>query len=414
MGKRKYKLPDYDELNKEQDKVLALPKDGQFLIVGSPGTGKSVVALLRASNSRDDNNCIFLTFNHVLNTATKQLVDFHLESESSMSWFYSIQYCLSGEWLPETESYKPNYEKICNIFENYSSLKFKDIPIALNEKQKTRVEFHNWLKSLNGESLSDTFENLHIIIDEGQDMPTGFYEALMSLGCEHFFVVADQNQQITEDNSSRQELTDVLALEIDDIIELKENYRNTSQIAKLAEYFFTDKASPKPEIPNKDSIEIPILYEYELVNSCVEMILNDADRNNDKLIGLIVATETKREDYVKKLKNTDIDRDNDKPTIETYSSDDGRLNNTAYIDFSHSGIVVLNDKSVKGIEFDIVYIVLDGFKVLDNDTDVLKKRFYVMCSRAKEKLIILKSKVHFDKVDTIFPEDESILIRDNI
>jgi len=56
MAKREYKLPNYGDLNKEQDKVLALPKDGQFLIVGGPGTGKSVVALLRASKSRDDNN----------------------------------------------------------------------------------------------------------------------------------------------------------------------------------------------------------------------------------------------------------------------------------------------------------------------------------------------------------------------
>lgn len=415
MEKREYKLPDYDELNKEQDKILALPKDGQFLIVGGPGTGKSVVALLRASNLRNDKDYIFLTFNHVLNTATKQLVTFPLESEPSVSWFYCLQYCLTGAWMPETEDYKPDYEIISNYFASYASERFNNINTNFSEKKDTRREFYNWLISLNGDDLPKKFENLHFIIDEGQDIPVGYYEALQSLGCENFFIVADQNQQITEDNSSRQELTDALALEVEDVIELKTNYRNTNKIAKLSEYFFTDISSPKPEIPNIDSDdEIPILYEYEHVNSCVEMILNNADRMNDKLIGLFVATETKRDDYVKKLNNTEIARDNEKPIVESYTSEDGRINKTANIDFSHSGIVVLCDKSVKGIEFDIVYIVLDGFKLPTSDDIDLKKRFYVMTSRAKKKLIILKSKMHFDKVDTIFPEDESILIRDSI
>ena len=39
-----------------------------------------------------------------------------------------------------------------------------------------------------------------LVIDEGQDMPPQFYHALVALGFDRFFVVADQNQQITEKN----------------------------------------------------------------------------------------------------------------------------------------------------------------------------------------------------------------------
>ncbi len=412
MAKREYKLPNYGDLNKEQDKVLALPKDGQFLIVGGPGTGKSVVALLRASKSQDDKDYIFLTFNHVLNTATKQVVPFNLESDSCTRWLYRLQYCLTGKWMPETEDYKADYKKISNDFENFSSNNFQNINTNFPEKSNTRRDFHKWLMSLKGKNLTEKFENLHFIIDEAQDMPPGFYEALQSLGCKNFFIVADQNQQITEDNSSRQELTDVLALEAEDVIELKENFRQKGnlKIAELAQYFYTDISSPKPDLPTGISIDTAILYEYEWVNSCVEMILNEADRNNDKLIGLFVATDTKREDYVKKLNNMDILRDNEKPIIESYTSQEEQVN----IDFSSTGIVVLCDKSVKGIEFDIVYIVLDGFNLSGDDYTNLKKRFYVMTSRAKEKLIILKSKIYSGKIDTIFPDDKSILIRDSI
>ena len=46
------------------------------------------------------------------------------------------------------------------------------------------------------------------MIDEGQDMPREFYNALVNLGFNRFFVVADQNQQITEANSSRKDIAE--------------------------------------------------------------------------------------------------------------------------------------------------------------------------------------------------------------
>ena len=61
--KRKFKLPGEDDLNKDQDKVYELPENGQFLIVGGPGTGKSVVALLRAMKFHKNNDYAFLTYN---------------------------------------------------------------------------------------------------------------------------------------------------------------------------------------------------------------------------------------------------------------------------------------------------------------------------------------------------------------
>ena len=41
-------------------------------------------------------------------------------------------------------------------------------------------------------------------------MPPEFYSALIGLGFDRFFVVADQNQQITEANSSRKDIEDIL------------------------------------------------------------------------------------------------------------------------------------------------------------------------------------------------------------
>jgi len=382
--KRKFKLPGVDDLNKDQDRVLRLPEDGQFLIVGGPGTGKSVVALLRTMKYHKNNDYAFLTFNNVLLSATKQLVDFNLNSFTLDKWFNAEYKNIFKESLYKYDANNSGYQK-----PNYSEV----------------------IKRL--ESREVLSQSLHIIIDEGQDKSTKYYEALMHFGIENFFIVADQNQQITEDNSSRQELTDLLGLEVEDVIELKENYRNSHPIGLLSNNFFTDPSSPVPELPSqsKPSLGTPILYEYVNYQDCAKLILREADRDNRNLIGVVVANDDLRDTYVKALESMEIKLDNPKPIFSTYSSKDKKVPN---INFAYSGIVVLNDKSIKGLEFDIVFIIIDGFKIYNNDLDSMKKRFYVMSSRAIKKLVLLKSDNYNGGVENILPKDNNILRRERL
>jgi len=376
MAKRKFKLPGVEDLNKSQDRVLRLPEDGQFLVVGGPGTGKSVVALLRAMKFEKNKDYIFLTFNHVLVSATSQLVDIRLQSWTLKSWFYKLQYHLMKENMPQQEDYKPDYDEVIKRFE----------------------------------SLEPQERPLHIIIDEGQDMPIKFYESLISCGYENFFIVADQNQQITEDNSSRQELTDILGLDIEDVIELTENFRNGYPIALFANEFFTDPSSPAPELPSVTrELGIPTLYEYKNYADCVKLILREFDRDDRSLIGVVVANDTLRDTYAIALQSVEVNLDNPRAIVSTYSSKEKA---SVTINFSEGGIVVLNDKSIKGLEFDVVFIVIDGFKIYNNDIDSMKKRFYVMNSRAIKKLVLFKSEDYNGGVEQILPDDENILKRE--
>lgn len=377
--KRKFKLPGVDDLNKDQDRVLRLPEDGQFLIVGGPGTGKSVVSLLRAMKYHKNNDYVFLTFNKVLLTATNQLVEnYNLNSFTLDSWFGKSFWNIFKEYVPDLEGSdrKPDYDQIIERLEKK----------GVNEK------------------------TLHIIIDEGQDKSAKYYETLMCLGIENFFIVADQNQQITEDNSSRQELTDLLGLEVEEVIELKENYRNSHPVGLLSNCFFTDPSSPPPILPSKTKsyLGTPILYEYLNYLDCVKLMLRESDRDSRNLIGVVVANDELRDMYVKALESIEIKLDNPRPIVSTYSSNDKKSPN---INFAYSGIVVLNDKSIKGLEFDIVFIIIDGFKVYNNDIESMKKRFYVMSSRAIKKLVFLKHDKYNNGVDQILPNDEDILIR---
>lgn len=379
MGKRKFKLPGEEDLNKDQDKVYDLQEDGQFLIVGGPGTGKSVVALLRALKYHKNNDYAFLTYNHVLSSATNQIIDINLTNWTIKSWFYKLQYKLTNKFMPEIEKHRPDYEEVIRKFEE----------------------------------LDMSPRSIHLIIDEGQDMPPGFYEALTCLGIENFFIVADQNQQITEDHSTREDLTDLLGLKPTDVIKLKENYRNSHPIALFANHFYTDPSSPPPDLPSKSkpSLGTPVMYEYEHFHDCIKIILREADKDDRNLIGVVVSNEHKREDYVKALSSVDIELDNPRPIISTYSS---KQKQSVNIDFSEGGVVVLNDKSIKGLEFDIVFIIVDEFTIFNNNIIGMKKRFYVMSSRAIKKLVLLKNKNNNGEITKIFPNDDNLLRKEKV
>ncbi len=377
MANRQFRLPGVEELNKDQDRVLRLPEEGQFLIVGGPGTGKSVVALLRAIKFSDEQNYVFLTYNKVLSQATKQLVGFDLKGGTLHAWFYQLQYALTKKYMPKIGKKSIDYDQVLDIFKTHKN----------------------------------THKALCILIDEGQDMPIKFYESLIEFGFKNFFIVADQNQQITDENSSRKELADVFGLEVNEVVELKQNYRNSHPVALVAQHFFTDPASPKPDLPQVSNAKlgIPILYSYKEVKKCVRFILREADRDPSHLIGIVIANTKILKILVNELTKMEIELDNPRPIVQYYSSVDKK---EASLNFSEGGIVILNDKSIKGLEFDVVFIFINGFEVYNNELDVMRKRFYVMSSRAIKKLVFFKS---FDnhKLDSMLP-DEVILQRQEL
>jgi len=371
MGKRHFRLPGEEDLNKDQDRVLALPEDGQYLIVGGPGTGKSVVALLRALKYQGNENYIFLVYNHVLQKSTSMLVNTRLVGTTLSKFIYKMHWHLFKEYMPELKKFKPDYDALVKKIDE----------LGCEERAQ------------------------HLIIDEGQDMPPAYYEALQYAGYTNFFIVADQNQQITDDNSNRKELTDTLGLEPKDVIELNINYRNSHPIALFASQFYTDKGSPPPDLPDRQSLETPSFYANLTKENIATMVLREADKDDRKLIGVVVSSDDLRDSYVNNMRELDIPLDNSHPIISTYSFKD---KNAVGIDFSQGGIVVLSDKSIKGLEFDSVYIILDDFRIYNNDQSTMKKRLYVMSSRAIEKLTLVSTQ-DSSEILSLLPMDKNIM-----
>lgn len=387
---RRWELPGIDDLTKEQDAVLALAARGRHLVIGGPGTGKTVVCLLRARrHARQGDDYMFLVWNHLLLRASTALFDG--EASTWNSWFWSLFREIFGKGVPtlpppEGETWKPI---------DWAEVR-RQVGSLPAGKGPTRVPL--------------------LVIDEGQDMPPGFYDSLNQLGFDHIFVAADQNQQIKDENSSLQELKVHLCVDESDVIELTYNHRNDYPIARLARAFYTgDPASPAPDLPPRtDTIYTPRLYymDENTMPRIARNILRHWDQDPSRLIGVIAPNNTVRNRYHRDLQSTvpRLTLDNGTPEIQTFY---GR--SRPDVRFSRGGIVVINAQACKGLEFDTVLLVdIDQHRIMDTDRDRTRKLFYVMVSRARQRVVMFRNRGGSGAIEKILPKNPSILRREDL
>lgn len=388
---RIFKLPRIQDLSKEQETALARSLDGQHVIVGGPGTGKSVVALLRARKlARESRDYVFLVYNHLLRQSNLHLFgnEQRLMVSTWEAWIRQQWRDLIPNEIPTLESTRPG---------GYRAIDWPSVERAIQDLPPDT-------------SLP---EPPCVVIDEGQDMPPAFYRGLIALGFEHFYIVADQNQQIHPERcSSRQDIENILALEASDTLELRQNYRNSHSVARLARAFYTgDPASPPPDLPPESpSATMPVLETYEHASGSTfkhiaARILQLADRSPRKLIGIITPNNDVRERFVDGLNQAQPDLDNGRPPISTYASGQQEV-----LNFGQGGIMVINAQSCKGLEFDIA-VLADIDQHRAQDEYALKSRFYVMVARARERVILLRTGQPSAAIEAILPNDPAVLAR---
>lgn len=398
MAARRFCLPDVQDLTKEQERARLLPKEGCHLIVGGPGTGKSVLALLRARRHHRANErrvqgpqeYVFLAYNKLLIAASRELMggDREVHAQTWIHWFKLV------------------YRTAIRA------------PCPTHNGQAFALDWHTIGQGVRGVENPRAPVPPFLVIDEGQDMPEAFYRALAELGFENFFVVADENQQITDEHSSVLELTNALGLEPRERIVLKENFRNSYSVARLALAFCVpNPTSPCTQLPSPGpSARTPVLREYGsgcawTFDDLVQRVLKAADRDPARLFGLICPDNETRSRWLNALRQFPVALDHGRPRIVTYASgeDEGDLR------FSEGGIFVINAQSAKGLEFDSVILTdINRYRCNagnEHQMDDMRRRFYVMISRARERVTLLKEAGNPCPVDAILPDDPDILER---
>jgi len=428
------RLPNARQISEEQQDIFEdAPMDGSILVSGPPGTGKTVIAFLRAHLlAKKKQDVTVLMFNRVLRRYTENVVqdmDGLVQSKTMHSWF-------PGWWRehhirnPEVEStlliennkafvncpyeQKDELKKLGgkwekskhNPFTNRSGMwyvpleRYNAEPEAYAQWTSASYEppeinrwQYNWL------NIQDMYFDLeedevidwgHLIIDEAQDFEPEFFTflrmAARQLNSGALTILADENQRLEEHrHSSLEQIRASLKLtnKPEREFKLTKNFRNTKQIAKVARHFYVGLETGTPDLPDKEG-DKPTLNIMRNTEQQVEHICNYLQHRGALEVGIILDNDKDREYFVERLSEL-----LENYTIQTYSN----KNHTSSedLEFDRQGVVtVLHRKSCKGLEFDVVFVPqLQRFSVEDTDLATFKMNLYVICSRARSELIFL-------------------------
>lgn len=183
-------------------------------------------------------------------------------------------------------------------------------------------------------------------MDEGQDLPKDFFAYASQCVAHRLSVFADDDQAIGKRRSTLEDIKSAAGLP--DPILLTENHRNTPEIARLAEWFHQGRL-PMATVMRSGSGDIPQLVKSSRPEVTVERIATELTNRANSSIGVIVDQNPTGKEIHKLLRDRLPES-----RIDIYSSTDRNENS---IDVRQPGVTVLNRKSVKGQEFDTVFIL---------------------------------------------------------
>ncbi len=342
------RLPSYQDLSKEQDKINNLPLDDSYLVTGPPGTGKTVMALYRASMLQSKRRPVALLMHgRLLAQYTRSAVS-ELLIDGSVSTY--------DRWL--TDFFRRNYGR----------------PVPSN-----RPWDYDWGEALRivNSSPPPAKERPDLIVDEGQDLPKEFY-ILARLISKNLTVFADENQRLGESNSTLGDIQAYGQFSSDRCHALTRNYRNTREIASVAATYYTGLKTGIADPPRRSG-DLPVVMRHRNLDATVDFIRNFESTSSDLEIGVIAQSDSVRERIVRALGDDTIN------PVQSYHRKRGVT--PPELDFDSPGIKVINFQSAKGLEFDAVFLPAMQ-DVRDPESLNARMRMYVLTSRARDSLIL--------------------------
>ena len=437
------RLPRIKQLTDEQKKVyLYAPTDRHVLVSGPPGTGKTLIACLRAIELKKKNVPVMLgMFNRVLAKYSSNVGEIgEMPSQTVLVWFrdwwkrselpphpntpggiiiqapfdqnHKIR-AAGARWQPNewrpwgggkgVWSIEP--ETYFHDPDSFMGWSLWHSPPAVDGKSN-KIDWQEVARHLlsHEDSIPDAALDLGtLLIDEGQDFPPGFYKTLRHISSvaaargnvipypPRCFVLADENQQLTEENSTLQQIAGALAINAEYRYQLLDNFRNSKEIAELARSFFADVGVlPRvPERPSEKPVYAQVAGRTEIVNRIKIWLTN----NPGKEVGVFVFNEDARTAMVAELQGSLGRMRGRNITIQTYSWKSRRENKAEKLLFDIPDVItVLNMQSCKGLEFDAVFIVdLHEAQIGLYGTDRFKMQMFVAVSRARDWVSLIDS-----------------------
>lgn len=374
------RLPKLTELNAEQLSIFNAPLNETLLVIGPPGSGKTVLAFFRAEALRRKNvDCHVLMYNRVLNSFTKNKDFPDVASDTLLTWLSKWWKKAVGSSIPKIQSagrrgYRPNdYEEMINR-------------IALASSDAN----FNWG---------------HIIIDEAQDFPPELYTMFNTCKILKFnsqenaptiTILADENQRITKQNSTIAEIQESSGVSDSNKHSLVKNFRNTKQISEFAGGFYVGLESGRASPPDREG-ELPRVTRVEQASGVFEKIYRHLRQHEEEEVGVFLQTKSQVRKYFDALKARFASMPNIR--VQGYVGGDKELSDKT-LQFDRPGTVtIVCLASVKGLEFDTVFIPeLHSFRQDESNQEITKMQLYVSCTRARRTLRLLYQGESFQSI----------------
>ena len=342
------RLPTYDELAsvEEQLEVLEHPLDQSLFVAGPPGSGKTVLALQRAQMMAGIHETVpIVTYNRMLRRLLALMRNASGVTPNTMHRF------IANDYRGRTGGNAPSSEQ------NTYAYLWDDMLVHLQR-----------IQSPHG--------GLNLVVDEGQDLPEGFFTYVSRHVSRTMTVFADDDQALGDQRTTLEQIKNATGLA--DPVILKANHRNAPEVARVAEHFHQGRL-PAAEVHRRPTGELPRLIRSPNTAATADLVSNWCMTRGGS-VGVIVDRneigDNLHRRLVAGLPSTRID---------IYKN---QSRNEDQISILDDGVTILNKASVKGQEFDSVFILeLDSFIPFANDVE--RRAMYMMCTRARDSLFLV-------------------------
>ncbi|WP_152185455.1 hypothetical protein [Segeticoccus rhizosphaerae] len=343
------KLPAFEDLSKEQDLIYNLDLDGNYIVSGPPGTGKSVMALYRAQVlTFDDREPSVLMYSKVLKQYTEQAaseVDVAGYVTTFHSWFWNFwrRHYRTSPPTMAGNSYDHDWAEIAQQF-------------MTNPPELGAL--------------------LDLIVDEGQDLPLGLFR-IARFVAKNITVFADENQQLFDQNTTLREIE--AAISAREHLELRRNYRNTAEIAAVAATYYSGTSTGIPAPPDRHG-DRPTLRRYAGLNEFADFVARYAKARSNLNIGIACPNQNIQRRLYRELDSRKL-----ATPVQQYISGNRAHN---LLDFDLPTVTLVHYKSLKGLEFDTLFVPELQQVTVDPTSAATRMMFYVVMSRARDELYL--------------------------
>ena len=342
-----FDLPRLVDLTDDQLTILNASYDKNMIVSGPPGTGKSVLAIYRASDlAKQKRKTLLLVYNKPLKLYISSAVNklgISTEVSTYHAWLFSIYRNVIHEETPQIDMIW-DYNKV------------------ITDMQRVGLLYDN------------------IIIDEAQDFPIEMIQALTYVG-KTINCFMDVNQRIVNSRYTRyQDIAKILGLKR--MYVLKVNFRNTEEVFSFAKLY----NSSNSDISTIRNGEKPLFVKTHLEEDVYRILETLIQNNSTRTIGIFTNYGEQERVYDRLVHSL-----GSKVQISAYDSKSSNRD-LWKIDFEKTGVFILSTGTMKGLEFDVVIIPSVDSLRGKKDAALNTNTFYVAATRASEELYCLYSK----------------------